>query len=330
MSFVDRVGRQHDDLRISVTDRCNLRCAYCMPEEPEWFPREAILSFEEILRVVRIATRRGVRKFRVTGGEPLVRRNVAGLIAGIASARGVEDLSLTTNGLLLAPLAKDLAAAGLRRVNVSLDTLVPERFVRLTGRDALPLILRGLEAAAAAGMAPLKINTVLLRGHNEDEVESIVGTAREAGWEVRFIEFMPLENGETWDLARVVPGAEVRRRIETRWPLDPDPAADPHAPATRFVFRDGRGAVGFINSVTEPFCSRCSRLRLTSDGKFRNCLYDPGERDLKVLLRSGAADSEVERAMDETVLGKGRGGAIQILERRSRIPLTRTMHQIGG
>ena len=328
--FPDRFGRLHDDLRISVTDRCNLRCTYCMPVEPTWFPREEILSYEEILAVVRIVIRRGVRKFRITGGEPLVRKDIAEFVRMLAATGGVEDLSLTTNGLLLQRLAAELARAGLRRVNVSLDTLDPERFRRLTRHDGLAAVLRGMEAASAAGLTPIKINVVLLRDQNDDEVEALVGAGRERGWEMRFIEFMPLENGEVWDLSRVVPGHEVRARIEKLWPLERDPAGDPHAPASRFLFRDGRGAVGFIDSVTRPFCADCSRLRLTSDGQFRVCLYDSGETDLKALLRAGASDAEIEHAIEAAVLRKGRGGAIEILERRERLPLERTMHQIGG
>jgi cyclic pyranopterin phosphate synthase len=326
----DRFGRVHDDLRVSVTDRCNLRCAYCMPVEPEWFPRAELLSYEEIARLVRVAATRGVRRVRLTGGEPLVRRDVARLVALLEREPGVLDLSLTTNGLLLEPLAGELAAAGLRRVNVSLDSLVPERYFALTRRDVLARVLRGIAAARAAGMAPLKVNTVLLRGVNDDEVESLVGHAREHGWELRFIEFMPLENGASWDPARVVAGAEVRRRIERSWPIDPDPARDPHAPATRWLFRDGRGAVGFIDSVTAPFCSSCSRLRLTADGQLRVCLYDDAETDLKGPLRAGASDPELASLMRRAVEGKGRGGALEILERQAALPLRRTMHQIGG
>jgi len=330
VGFRDRHGRIHDDLRISVTDRCNLRCAYCMPEEPVWFPRDEILSFEEILRVVRALIPEGVRRFRITGGEPLLRRDVVRLVALLAETPGVDDLSLTTNGLLLAPVARALADAGLRRINVSLDTLVPERFARITRRDALGRVLDGIRASAEAGLAPLKINTVLLRGVNDDEAVSLVETARAEGWEVRFIEFMPLENGDTWNPERVVSGAEVRRRIDARWPLEPDPCDPPSAPATRFRFRDGWGAVGFINSVTEPFCGSCSRIRLTSDGKLRVCLYDSRETDLKALLRGGSDDRTLVRAVAQAVDSKGRGGAVEILERKSRIPLVRTMHQIGG
>jgi len=330
LAFRDTFGRTHDDLRISVTDRCNLRCGYCMPVEPTWFDRREILSYEEIGRLVRIAVREGVRKLRVTGGEPLVRQDLEVLIRMLAAESGVEDLALTTNGLLLESRADGLARAGLRRVNVSLDTLIRERFAALTRRDALDRVLRGLAAAARAGMQPVKLNTVLLRGVNEDEVESLVAHARESGWEPRFIEYMPLENGRSWDPGRVVRGEEVRRRIERLWPLEPEPDADPRAPATRYRFRDGRGRVGFINSVSEPFCSACSRLRLTADGKLRVCLYDEREADLKGPLRAGASDEVLAQKFHEAVRGKEAGGALRIAERRAAPPLVRTMHQIGG
>jgi cyclic pyranopterin phosphate synthase len=301
-----------------------------MPTDPTWFPRDWILSYEEILRIVRIATLHGVKKVRLTGGEPLVRRDLPELIGMLGELAAIEDLSLTTNGLLLEAMADALKNAGLRRVNVSLDTLEPVRFARMTRRDALGRALDGVAAAMAAGLTPMKVNTVILRGENDDEVEHLVGHAREHGWELRFIEFMPLENGGTWDLSRVVSGAEVRSRIEKRWPLEPEADGDPHAPATRFRFRDGKGSVGFVNSVTEPFCGTCSRLRLTADGHFRVCLYDLHEVDLKTPLRGGATDEELARLMLDAVRAKGRGGALEILERKSALPLPRTMHQIGG
>ena len=330
MELRDRFNRLHDDLRVSVTDRCNLRCSYCMPEEPVWFPRDEILDYEEMHRLVRILVSRGVRKVRVTGGEPLVRKDLTRFIRLLSGTAGIEDISLTTNGVLLEAMVQPLAEAGLNRVNVSLDTLDPSRFRQLTRRDDLDKVLAGLEAAGAAGLTPLKINTVLLRGINEDEAERFVATARDKGWEVRFIEFMPLENSATWDLSQVVTGKEVQARIEACWPLEPDPAGDPSAPATRFRFLDGKGRVGFINSISEPFCGDCSRLRLTSDGKFRVCLYDDAEIDLKVPMRQGASDEDLAGLIHDAVLGKGRGGALEILESQERLPGNRTMHQIGG
>ena len=301
-----------------------------MPLEPVWFPREEILSYEEITHLATIAARGGVRKLRITGGEPLLRRDLPQLIDHLTRIPGIDDVSLTTNGLLLESMAQTLAAAGLHRVNVSLDTMVPERFRKLTMRDALDRVLRGMQAATAAGLTPVKINTVLLRDVNDDEVESLAEQAREHGWELRFIEFMPLSNGETWDMQRVVKGEEVRGRIDKRWPIEPDPARDPRAPATRYRYRDGRGYVGFIDSVTQPFCRECSRLRITADGKLRVCLYDDGEVDLKTPLRAGVGDEEIERIIERAVRGKGQGGAVEILERKSVRSPRRTMHQIGG
>lgn len=326
----DRFGRVHDDLRVSVTDRCNLRCGYCMPEEPVWFPSGEILSFEEIARLVRIATSCGVRKVRLTGGEPLLRRDLPKLVRMLAETEAVEDLSLTTNGVLLRRLAPELAAAGLRRVNVSLDTLREDRFLTMTRRDLLAQTLDGLAAAREAGLGPIKINTVLMRDVNDDEVESLVAHAREHDYEVRFIECMPLGNDRSWNAERVVSGAELRARIAARWPIAADDGDDPHAPARRFRFVDGGGAVGFIDSVHAPFCASCTRLRLTSDGKLRLCLYDDREVDLKTPLRAGCDDDELRRTMVEAVMHKGPGGALQILEQQRSIPLERTMHQIGG
>ena len=330
MAFVDSFSRIHDDLRLSITDRCNLRCAYCMPHDPEWYPHGEILTFEEIVRIARVAIAEGVGKLRVTGGEPLVRRDVTTLIGSLAALPGLTDLSLTTNGVLLEPLAADLARAGLRRINVSLDTLDRARFTRMSGRDRLPEVLRGLDAAAAAGLGPIKINAVLLRGENENEAVDLVRFGRDHGHEVRFIEFMPLENDRSWDLRRVVSGAAARRSIAAEWPIVRDPAGDPHAPASRFLFEDGNGAVGFIDSVTSPFCGACSRIRLTSDGKFRVCLYDDEESDLRAALRGGETDAAVAARMRDAVARKGRGGALDILESKTAIPLARTMHQIGG
>jgi cyclic pyranopterin phosphate synthase len=330
MAFEDRFGRLHDELRISVTDRCNLRCTYCMPEEPVWFPREEILTYEEIVVLARIFARRGVRKLRVTGGEPLLRRDLPVLIRMLAGIEDVEELSLTTNGLLLPRLARELAAAGLRRINVSLDTLLPDRFRALARRDGLERVLQGLELATELGLEPIKINTVLLRGINDDEAVPLAAMARQRGWELRFIEFMPLENGDTWDPSRVVRGEEVRRRLAAVWPLVADPARDPGAPATRYLYADGMGAVGFIDSVSAPFCANCSRLRLTADGKLATCLYSREEVDLKGPLRRGAGAEEIERLVCGAVRRKGRGGALEILERQAPVPLLRTMHQIGG
>lgn len=328
--LVDRFGRVHDDLRVSVTDRCNLRCTYCMPLEPVWFPRARILAYEEIERVVRLAARLGVRKVRLTGGEPLVRRDLPELVARLAGVPGIEDLSLTTNGVLLERTAGALAAAGLGRVNVSLDTLDRDRFRELTRRDELDRVLAGLASAVAAGLSPVKVNAVLVRGRNDHEALDLVAAARAGGFELRFIEYMPLDNGPGWDLTRVVRGDELRRAIAARWPIEPAPGGDPGAPATRYRFRDGRGAIGFIDSVSAPFCAGCGRLRLTSDGRLRVCLYDDREVDLKTPLRAGATDDELAGLVRAAVAGKGRGGALDLIRDRAAPKLSRTMHQIGG
>lgn len=330
MQLRDRFGRIHDDLRVSVTDRCNLRCSYCLPREPEWFPHDEILRFEEIARLVAIAARLGVRRVRLTGGEPLVRRGLPELVSQLRAIPGIDELSLTTNGLLLGALAGPLARGGLQRINVSLDTLDPARYERITRRDVLHQVLAGIATAEASGLGPIKVNTVLLRGLNEDELESLVAHAREHGWELRFIEYMPLENDASWQIDRVVTGAELRERIHRRWPIEPDDAGDPRAPAVRYRYRDGRGTVGFIDSISRPFCATCSRLRLTSDGKLRVCLYDDCETDLRAALRGGADEATLIGLFQRAVQNKGRGGALEILERQAALPLARTMHQIGG
>ena len=330
MSLIDRFERVHDDLRISVTDRCNLRCTYCMPEDPVWYPHSEILSYEEVTRLARCAVGEGVRKLRITGGEPLVRRDLPNLVRMLAGIEGVDDLSLTTNGVLLERFAAELQEAGLDRINVSLDTLDRERFRQMTRRDQLRDVLSGLDAAVQAGLSPVKVNALILRGVNEEDLEPLVERSREHGWELRLIEYMPLENDGSWRPERVVHGEELRRRISARWPIEPDGERDPHAPATRWKFVDGRGKIGFIDSISAPFCSSCSRLRLTSDGFFRVCLYDDVECDLKSLVRQGASDETIVDRMRATVQRKGRGGALEVLDRRKTLPQARTMHQIGG
>ena len=329
MAWIDRFGRTHDDLRISVTDRCNLRCSYCMPAEPLWFPHDRILRYEELARLARIAVAHGVRKLRLTGGEPLVRRDLPTLVRMLAAIGGVEDLSLTTNGVLLERFAPELVEAGLRRVNVSLDTLDSARFVEITRRDRLAEVLAGLRTAVRVGLAPVKLNAVIVRGVNESDLLPLAERSREEGWELRLIEFMPLENDGSWRPDLVVRGDELRRRIAARWPIE-QAATDPHAPATRWRYTDGRGSLGFIDSVSAPFCAACSGLRSTSDGVFRVCLYDDVECDLRTPMRAGASDEELAATMHETLRRKGRGGAMEILESQSVPPQSRSMHQIGG
>ena len=303
--LTDGWARSIESLRISVTDRCNFRCVYCIPEDIEWLPRASLLTFEEITRIARIAVGAGVRKLRITGGEPLLRKDVPELVAALAKIEGIDDLAITTNGTELARLAGRLAAAGLRRINVSLDSLDRENFARLAQRDALPQVLAGIDAAERVGLLPISINCVAIRGANEHEAVDFARFARERGCEVRFIEFMPLEHGHRWGEHSLVPGRELRERIETVFPLVPSSDQDPHAPAKDWVFADGApGVIGFIDSVTAPFCSTCNRIRLTADGKLRTCLVSLREHDLLGPLRAGATDAELRDRLAAAVATK--------------------------
>ena len=330
LPLVDGFGRMHRSLRLSVTDRCNFRCPYCMPAEHVVFqPRSEILSYEEFQTLVRIGARLGIREVRITGGEPLVRRDLPRLVKKLAAIPQIEDLSLTTNGFYLRELAVPLRSAGLHRINISLDTLRRDRFKDLAGVDALPRVLDGIEAARSAGFSPIKVNAVLLRGVNEDEAEALVDWARGLNLSFRFIELMPIGGGPARGREYLVPGAEVKARIERRHRLVPDEHCDPSSPARTFRFADGRGEVGFINPVTEPFCAHCDRLRITADGKIRNCLFDQGELDLRGLLRAGASEEELELVWRRAVGNKGVGGCVE-LGRESDSGSTRRMWQIGG
>jgi len=323
----DALGRVVDDLRISVTDRCNFRCVYCMPEEGmQWLPREGILSFEEITRLARIFVASGTRTIRLTGGEPLVRRDLPRLVAMLGALHPDVDLSLTTNGFLLRRDAQALADAGLRRVNVSLDSLRADRFARITRRDCLGTVLDGIAAAREAGLTPVKVNCVVVRGFNDDEVLDFARMAREQGVQVRFIEFMPLDASGEWGRDSVVPGEELLEAAETEFPMQP--RANGHDPATRFGFADGApGELGFINSVSAPFCSRCNRVRITADGQLRTCLFSVTETDLRTPLRSGATDAELERVIRDAVWRKEPGHRIN---EPDFVRPTRSMSQIGG
>ncbi|HEV8335046.1 MAG TPA: GTP 3',8-cyclase MoaA [Candidatus Polarisedimenticolia bacterium] len=325
----DTHGRVHRSLRLSVTDRCNFRCPYCMPTGAIAFqPRKEILSYEEFETLVRIGARLGITDVRVTGGEPLVRRDLPRLIRKLADLHGIQDLALTTNGYYLDELAEPLREAGLQRVTVSLDTLRPDRFTALGGVDGLRRVLGGLAAARRAGLAPVKINTVLLRGVNDDEILDLARWAREEGLALRFIELMPIGGGPARGREHLVPGREVKARIEEHYGLTPR-LNDPRAPARLFSYADGGGEVGFINPVTEPFCMQCDRLRITADGKIRNCLFDSGELDLKDLLRSGAPEEEIEAVWRRAVRNKGVGGCLELQE-EAVVPAGRRMWQIGG
>ena len=327
--LIDTFARLHDNLRISVTDRCNIRCFYCMPEDNvDYVAREEILSFEEIERFVRVAVSLGVTKLRITGGEPLVRKDLPVLIAKLSAIPGVRDLALTTNGVLLARHAKSLYEAGLRRLNVHVDTLDRERFQRITRRDDLPKVMEGLEAARQIGFGPIKINAVAVKNLIEPDVVPLVRFGRERGYEVRFIEFMPLDAQGLWSRKDVLSASEIIDTLSREIsPLVEIPDRDPRAPATEYRFADGIGTVGFVASVTRPFCLNCNRIRLTSDGKLRYCLFAIEETDVKGLLRSGAPDEEIAATIRATVQKKWIGHEINSAK---FVAPPRPMYAIGG
>jgi cyclic pyranopterin phosphate synthase len=334
-ALVDTFGRVHRDLRISVTDRCNFRCTYCMPEEGmQWQPRDELLTFEEIERIARVLVERhGFDSIRLTGGEPTVRANLPVLVAKLAALD--IDLALTTNGATLAGMADDLVAAGLTRINISLDSLRRDRFEALTRRDELHHVLEGIDAAVASGLDPVKLNVVMIRGVNDDEAVDFATFGREHGVTVRFIEFMPLDGGGDWTNEQVVTQAEIVAAIAAVYPLEP--IARGSQPAERFRYLDGGGdaggpgtggsEVGVIASVTQPFCDACDRVRLTADGQLRNCLFSVDEFDLRALLRSGGTDDDLSRVAAEAVTAKWAGHAIGQVH---FIRPSRSMSQIGG
>jgi len=290
----DYYNRPVKDLRISVTDRCNYRCTYCMPlDEYEWIDRKEILSFEEIERVASLFIRLGVDKIRLTGGEPLVRRNLERLVGKISALKGLKDLCLTTNASLLAENAPALKAAGLKRVNVSLDTLKPDKFERITKRGDLAKVLDGLFAAKRHGLHPIKINAVIERGVNDDDVIELVEFSRENGFGIRFIEYMDVGNANNWTSGKLVSKKEILEKIHSRFPLKEIGRDNGSAPSVVYQFLDGKGDVGVIASVTEPFCSTCNRARLTADGKLVTCLFSQKGHDLKALLRNGSTNEEI-------------------------------------
>jgi cyclic pyranopterin phosphate synthase len=324
----DGHGRVIGDLRVSVTDRCNFRCQYCMPAEGlPWLEREEILSFEEITRLVALFAAMGVHDVRLTGGEPLVRRDFPRLVEMLAGVEQVHDLSVTTNGYMLERDAGALVRAGVNRFNVSVDSLQRDRFFELTRRDALPKVLRGLEELAKYPDAhPIKINAVAIRDFTEEEAIPFAEFARRTPYEVRFIEFMPLDADHAWTQDQVLTGAEIRAAIDAVYPLEPAPR-EPHATARVYRFRDGKGKIGFINPVSEPFCGDCNRVRLTADGRLRTCLFSLNETDLRTPMREGASDAELERIIRDAVWRKelkhhvGEPGFIQP---------ARSMSAIGG
>jgi len=327
--LVDRFGRIATDLRISLTDRCNLRCTYCMPAEGlDWMPRDEQLTDAELVRLIGIAVRDlGVHELRFTGGEPLLRRGLEDVIAASAALDPRPDISLTTNGVGLARRAGPLAAAGVNRLNVSLDTLRPERFAAITRRDRLADVLDGMEAARAAGLHPVKINTVLLRGQNDDEAVDLLRFAVDRGFELRFIEQMPLDAQHGWQRAEMVTAGEILAALRTAFDLTPDGHDRGAAPAERWLVDGGPAAVGVIASVTRPFCGACDRTRLTADGQVRSCLFARTETDLRALLRGGASDGEIADTWRAAMWGKLAGHGI---DEPGFLQPDRPMSAIGG
>ena len=301
----DGHGRRISDLRVSVTDRCNFRCQYCMPADGlPWLERSALLTFEEIERLVHVFASMGVDELRLTGGEPLVRRDFPRLVEMLTHVPGLRDISLTTNGYLLERDADALVAAGIQRVNVSIDSLQRDRFFHITRRDSLPQVLRGLEALARhPEVHPIKVNAVAIRGFTEQEALPFAEFARTTAFQVRFIEFMPLDGDHAWSADQVLTGDELRAQIDAVYPLEELPR-EPSATARVFRFADGAGEIGFINPVSEPFCSDCNRVRLTAEGKLRTCLFSVNETDLRDPLRAGASDSELAERIRDAVWRK--------------------------
>ncbi len=324
----DAHGRAITDLRVSVTDRCNFRCQYCMPAEGlPWLEREEILTFEEIERLVRVLVSLGISDVRLSGGEPLVRRDFPHLVSMLAAIEGLNDLSLTTNGYLLERDAAALVDAGIQRVNVSIDSLARDRFFQITRRDSLPQVMRGLEAIAShPEVSPVKVNAIAMRDFTEEEVLRFCDFARSTDYQVRFIEFMPLDGDRAWTPDAVLAGAEIREMIEAVHPLEELPR-EPHATARVFRFADGAGEIGFINPVSEPFCGDCNRIRLTADGKLRTCLFSIHETDIKEPARDGASDGELEEIIRDAVWRKELKHHVNEPGFR---PPPRTMSAIGG
>lgn len=305
--LVDSYGRRIKNMRISVTDKCNFRCTYCMPAEGlPWLKKDEILSYEELVRISRVAVGMGIEQIRLTGGEPLVRRDVPELVRQLRQLDGLRSLSLTTNGILLKQQAKALAEAGLTRINVSLDSLIREKFTQLTRRDQLTRVLESLdELAHYPSIHPVKINAVAMRGFSEDEVLDFVRFARNKAYVMRWIEFMPLDADQIWRKEDILTGNEIKAIIEAEYgPLVPITSGDPSETARRYTFSDGIGEVGFINPVSEPFCAQCDRIRITADGQLRTCLFATEETDLRAVLRSDADDMELERVIRQAVWHK--------------------------
>lgn len=325
----DTYGRRHTQMRISVTDRCNIRCLYCMPAEVTRFlPRADLLTFEEIDRILRVCVARGVRKARLTGGEPLVRANLDRLVRLLHAIPGLEEIALTTNGMLLAEQAKGLKQAGLDRLNISLDALNPEVFQRLTRRTGVEQVVAGIDAAREVGFAKIRLNAVIIKDLNESEIQPLAEFARVRNLELRFIEFMPLDADQHWSRPELVSGEEIRRRIEQVYGrLQVIPREDPSQPAEDYQYADRPLRVGFIDSVTHPFCGDCNRLRLTAEGKLRNCLFSTEEWDLRGPLREGADEDRLAEVLRACVSAKKPGHGI---DSPKFLRPQRAMYQIGG
>lgn len=349
--LTDSFGRIIRDVRVSLTDRCNFRCLYCLPETeeaanfyrikfdpvhnpnpskpriPEWKPRHEILRFEEIERLVRILTSMGVNKVRLTGGEPLLRHHIEELVARIAVIPGIEDLAMTTNGFLFSRKGRALKAAGLHRISFSMDSLNRANFQKMTGRDGLSEVLEGIKLAQELGLTPVKVNAVVIRGLNDHELGELAQFAQEHDLSFRFIEFMPLDSSRAWMKEMVVPGKEILERLQARFALVPVPSKNPSETARRWTFSDGRGELGIIAPVTEPFCGHCNRIRLTADGKIRTCLFSLHEHDVKGLMRAGASDERLGEELRKIVWGKE---ARHHIGEPEFVQPERTMSCIGG
>ena len=327
MTLHDKFGRQITDLRVSVTDRCNFRCVYCRSADPEnHMPHDGLLTWDELERLVRVLVGQGIRKVRVTGGEPLARPGVEDFIARL-DRLGVHDLSMTTNGRALAERCDRLVAAGLDRINISLDSLDPIKFERITRTRSFDQVMAGIDRAQASPLGPVKVNAVLVRGMNDDEVEAFAVFARERNLIMRFIEFMPLDADRHWSRDLMVSAAEVKRRIEAQWPLEPVPHERSET-ARKFRFADGRGGeIGLVAPVTQPFCGFCSRIRITADGKLRTCLFSKDDHDLRAMLRNGASDADLAARIQSIVDEKEEGHRIN---EPDFVPPSRTMVFIGG
>ena len=327
--LIDTFGRVHNNLRISVTDRCNIRCFYCMPaDNVQFMDRGKLLTFEEIEQFVRIVAPLGVNKLRITGGEPLVRKDVPLLIEKLAAVPGISDIGITTNGILFGEQAQALFDVGLRRVNISLDALDPEKFREVTRRDGYEKVVESIHIAKEVGFAPIKINAVAIRNLTEDQIIPFGQFARDTGVEIRFIEFMPLDADNAWDRGKVLFASEIVERLSAEiMPLIPTGEQDPTAPASDYEFEDGTGRIGFIPSVSQPFCGNCNRFRITADGKLRNCLFSLEETDIKKMLRTRTTEEEVIASVRASITAKTAGHQINSAD---FIQPDRPMYSIGG